>query len=96
MTAQLTHDDPRLGLRPAEARADDPLTGVAMRLLGDALTGSGDECVCAPALGVPVRLLALRRGADLIHVLEKNIPIDTTHSTICVFPPTSLLCTVCM
>ena len=45
MTAQLTHDDPRLGLRPAEARADDPLTGVAMRLLGDALTGSGDDRV---------------------------------------------------
>lgn len=73
MTAQLTHDDPRLGLRPAEARADDPLTGVAMRLLGDALTGSGDGCVCAPALGVPVRLLALRRGADLIHVLNPRL-----------------------
>lgn len=73
MNAQLSHDDPRLGLRPAEARADDPLTGVAMRLLGDALAGPGDGCICAPALGVPVRLLALRRGADLIHVLNPRL-----------------------
>ncbi len=74
MTAQLTHDDPRLGLRPADARADDPLTGVAMRLLGDALAGAGDGCVCAPVVGVPVHLLALRRGADLIHVLNPRLP----------------------
>ncbi len=44
-----------------------------MRLLGDALTGSGDGCVCAPALGVPVRLLAVRRGADLMHVLNPRL-----------------------
>lgn len=70
----LSFTDPRLGMRMAEARADDMATRAAMRILDDLLAATGDGLIAAPAIGLPVRCLALRRGAEVIHVLNPAIP----------------------
>lgn len=68
-------NDPRLGLRPNEARSDDLLTRVALRILDDALAGDGDRVLSVPAVGIPVRAPAIRQGAEVIHLL--NPPLST-------------------
>lgn len=72
-TPLLMFNDPRLGLRPNEARSDDLLTRVAMRVLDDALAGDGDRVLSAPAIGIPVRALAMRQGAEVIHLLNPTL-----------------------
>ncbi|TJZ87129.1 peptide deformylase [Paracoccus hibiscisoli] len=72
-TPLLMFNDPRLGLRPNEARSDDVLTRVALRILDDALAADGDRVLSAPAIGIPVRALAMRQGADVIHLLNPSL-----------------------
>lgn len=72
-TPLLMFNDPRLGLRPNEARSDDLLTRVALRILDDALAADGDRVLSAPAIGIPVRALAMRQGADVIHLLNPSL-----------------------
>lgn len=75
MTPQsvLHFTDPRLGLRTNDASAEDALTRMAMRILDDMLLGAGDAVLCAPAVGIPVRLIAIRQGAQIIHVLNPRV-----------------------
>ncbi|TGN52947.1 hypothetical protein E4L95_16130 [Paracoccus liaowanqingii] len=69
----LLFNDPRIGLRIRPAQTDDLSTRAAMRILDDLLARPGNRAIAAPAIGLPLRYLALRRGADLLHVLGPRL-----------------------
>ncbi|WP_313348882.1 hypothetical protein [Paracoccus sp. (in: a-proteobacteria)] len=65
--------DPRLGIRPVAADLKDMTTRLAIRALLDCLSGLGDRAICAPAIGLPVRVLGLRIGDNSTCLLNPQI-----------------------
>lgn len=65
--------DPRLQLQVAEARPEDVMTRSALRLLDEAISGVDDHVLSAPAIGLPVRCLAIREGAEAYLLMNPNI-----------------------
>ncbi|MFV0409231.1 MAG: peptide deformylase [Paracoccus sp. (in: a-proteobacteria)] len=67
----LSYTDPRLYLHAGEAKSEDPLTRVAVRLLDDVLSSaSGDQVVAAASLGVPLRLISVKTGEWRHHLFN--------------------------
>ncbi|TJZ93807.1 hypothetical protein FA743_00590 [Paracoccus gahaiensis] len=69
----LLFNDPRMGMRVRPAQSGDMATRAAMRILDDMLARPGNRAIAAPAIGLPLRYLALRRGAELLHVLGPQL-----------------------
>ena len=70
MAEFLAYDDPRIHMSPAAAAIGDGATRAALRILSDALALRQDRILSAPALGIPVRVLAARRGDTIQYLLN--------------------------
>lgn len=67
---QLAFDDPRLRLRVGAASTGDALTRSAMLILEDMLEQHRERVLSAPSIGIPVRLLSIKRGDRVQHLLN--------------------------
>lgn len=78
--------DPRLGLPVAPASPGDPMTHAAVRLLGDVMAQLRTGALSAPAVGVPVSLIALRDLDVTRYFLNPTIralgPCDSLHGEV--------------
>ncbi|MFE3839518.1 peptide deformylase [Pseudogemmobacter sonorensis] len=73
MAEQLAYPDPRIYMKPLAARLEDDDTRAALRLLSDVLAPRRDRVVAAPAYGLPVRVIASRRGDDVRYLLNPRL-----------------------
>lgn len=69
----LSFDDPRLQLRTNPASLSDSLTRSAMRVLDDLLASQQEALLSAPAIGLPVRLISVKSGDRLNHMLNPRL-----------------------
>lgn len=73
MADYLAYNDPRLLISPSVAALGDGATRAALRVLTDALSPRLDQVVSAPAFGLPVRLIASRRGDEIQYLLNPKL-----------------------
>lgn len=72
-TQPLAFDDPRLSLRVSAASTGDPLTRSAMLILEDMLDAHREKALSAPSIGIPVRLLSIKRADRVQHLLNPRL-----------------------
>lgn len=70
---QLAFDDPRLSLRVGAASTGDALTRSAMLILEDMLDAHRERVLSAPSIGIPVRLLSIKRADRVQHLLNPRL-----------------------
>ncbi|MGP9805242.1 peptide deformylase [Paracoccus sp. NSM] len=70
---QLAFDDPRLRLRVGAASTGDALTRSAMLILDDMLDAHREKVLSAPSVGIPVRLLSIKRADRVQHLLNPRL-----------------------
>lgn len=73
MADYLAYNDPRIYMSPAVAAIGDSATHAALRVLTDVLSPRHDQVVSAPAFGLPVRVLAARRGDNIQYLLNPKL-----------------------